>query len=154
MRLALITAACAVLAGCAFQVTMMPRDSGKVYLGQMSGSGGVGTMTMNIEAKTCTGPVVRVGANETFGFANTFGTNSRGVTTTGFTTISTFGDVYLKALLSCSDGGGLRCDISGRFPSGGGICADDTGRVFDMIAVAGNAPAGAAPVTPVFTGNR
>lgn len=125
----------ALLAGCAaFNVTLMPRDSGKTYSGEMEGRGGRGTMTMAMDGVSCTGPVAKVGSNETFGLINSFGTNSRGGFSSGLSTITTTGDVHLKAILSCSDGSGLRCDLTGR-GSGGGVCVDDKGRVFDALAV-------------------
>lgn len=124
-----------LLAGCAYNVTLMPRDSGKTYTGTLQAGNGHGTMTMAMEGVSCTGPVARVGSNETFGFANSFGTNSRGGFSSGFSTIAAAGDVHAKAMLSCSDGSGLRCDITGRPGSAGGVCQDDKGRLFDAIAV-------------------
>jgi hypothetical protein len=123
------------LSGCAYNMTLMPRDSGKIYTGTMNGDGtGNGTMTMAMDGVTCTGPVARVASNQTFGFSNAFGSTNRGATASSFGTTVTSGDAFVKAIMSCSDGRGLRCDMSGRGASGGGICVDDSGRVFDAIA--------------------
>lgn len=128
--------ATAALCGCAFSVTLMPRDSGKTYTGEMVGNGtGSGTMTVKLDGdETCTGPVARVASNETFGFANTYAT-VRGKPVNAFTTMATTGDVSLKAIMSCTSGKGLRCDLTGR-GGGGGICVDDTGKIYDALAIA------------------
>ncbi|MBK6006840.1 hypothetical protein JJB11_12135 [Ramlibacter ginsenosidimutans] len=123
------------LAGCAYHVTMMPRDSGQVLAGELRGAGGQGTMTMNMAGGiTCTGPVARVGSTDTFGLVTTYGANTRGGVGTGLGTVHSIGTQYLKAMLTCTDGTGLRCDMSGQGASGGGVCADDRGRVYDFIA--------------------
>ena len=128
--------ACLACAGCAFNVTLMPRDSGKVYTGEMSGPGnGTGTMTVKMDGEdVCTGPFAKVASNESVGFANTFLANSRGKTANAFTTSSMSGDITIKAIMSCTSGKGLRCEMTGRV-GGGGICTDDAGRVFDALAV-------------------
>lgn len=133
---ATIAASVLLLSGCAFNVTLMPRDSGKTYTGEMIGNGtGSGTMTVKLDGdEICTGPVARVASNETFGFANTYATNSRGKQANAFTTVATSGDVTLKAILSCTSGKGLRCDLTGR-GGGGGICADDSGKIYDALAI-------------------
>lgn len=125
----------ALLSGCAYNVTLMPRDSGKTYAGTLQASGGGnGTMSMAMGDVTCTGPVARVGSNETFGLVNSFGTNNRGGFSSGLSTIAMAGDVHAKAILSCSNGSGLRCDLTGRGASAGGVCVDDKGSVYDAIA--------------------
>ena len=49
------------------------------------------------------------------------------------TTVTT-GDNLVKAILSCSDGRGLRCELTGRDSNVGSICVDDSGKVYDVIA--------------------
>lgn len=133
MRIAPL-AACLLLAGCAYNVTLMPRDSGKTYTGTLDAGAGRGTMTLAMDGATCTGPIVRVASNETFGIASGFGATNRGTTASGFSVAATSGDVFAKALLTCSDGSGLRCDMTGRPGTAGGVCQDDKGRIFDAIA--------------------
>lgn len=134
--LSTIAASIFFLSGCAFNVTLMPRDSGKVYTGEMAGSGnGTGTMTIKMDGDdTCTGPVARVATKESFGFANTYMTNSKGKVTNALTTVATSGDVTIKAILSCTSGKGLRCEMTGQ-GGGGGVCVDDAGRIFDALAI-------------------
>ena len=125
-----------LLSGCAWNLTLMPRDSGTTYTGQLQGNGmGSGTMTVNLDGVTCTGPAVRVASNQTFGFANTYGRNSNGTTGNAFSTFTVAGDNQVKAILSCSNGKGLRCDMTGRNSTAGGICVDDAGRLFDVLAI-------------------
>ncbi|SDH82207.1 hypothetical protein SAMN05216466_113210 [Paraburkholderia phenazinium] len=124
-----------LLSSCAYQATLMPRDSGKVYTGILEGNGmGSGTMTVMIDSRKYQGPVARVSSNETFGFASAYGTGPHG-TSTGFGTAYTEGDATAKALMSSEDGHGLRCDLVGRGGTGGGICVDDGGRVYDVVLI-------------------
>lgn len=92
-------------------------------------------MSLAMDGKTCTGPVARVASNQTFGFANSYGYNNRGGSANSFSTMATSGDVALKGILSCSDGTGVRCDLTGQGATGGGICVDDKGKVYDAIAI-------------------
>lgn len=124
-----------VLAGCSYDATLMSRDSGRTYSGVMKGKMGTGTMTVNIDDVVYTGPAVRVGSNDTFGFASAYGSNSRGVSTTAFANSYSVGDRFVKALLSSPDGHGLRCDLRGSGRSGGGICVDDGGKIYDVLLV-------------------
>lgn len=124
------------LTGCAYNITLMPRDSGKTYQGELLGDGGgSGTMTLKLDDVTCTGPAAKVASNQSFGFVNTYGSNSKGQTANAFTTVSKSGDSTVKAILTCSNGSGIRCDITGRGASAGGICLDDKGKVYDALAI-------------------
>ena len=112
---------------------MMPRDSGKIYLGTGKGDGfGGESLTIVVDGRTYTGPVMRTGSNESFGFFQAYG--SRG--SSAFGLAQTFGGtVYVKALLSSSDNSGMRCDLTGDGAGHlGGICVDDRGRVYDVLA--------------------
>lgn len=124
-----------VLPGCAhtWHVQMMSRDSGKVYTGVGQGNGlGGGTVTITINGRTYTGPVVRTAANESFGFFQEYGSN--GANSLGFSQLVD-GTVYVKAILSSPDNKGLRCDLTGDGRGHlGGICLDDRGRVYDVVA--------------------
>lgn len=128
-----------ILAGCSStkSLTLMPRDSGKTYAGSMVTTGnGVGTVSIVIDQVTYSGPIVKVGSNETFGFATAYGYNNRRATANSFGTSFSDGDQFGKAILSSTNGKGLRCDLSGRYSSGGGICVDDEKHVYDVIFVA------------------
>jgi hypothetical protein len=121
------------LAGCAWQVQMMPRDSGKVYVGEGRGDGlGGGQMSIMVEGRRYSGPVMRTASTDSFGFSELYG--SKGQAAYG-TTTSFGGTVYVKALLSTPDNYGLRCDLTGDGMGHlGGICVDDDKRVYDVLA--------------------
>jgi hypothetical protein len=110
---------------------MMPRDSGKVYSGTVQGSAtGAGAMTIDIDGQTYTGPVIRTGSSDSFGFIQQYG--KRGMVSTG-TMASVGGTATVKAILSSPAGRGLRCELTSDGSGGGGICVDDLGRVLDAI---------------------
>lgn len=121
------------LGGCAFQTQLMARDNGKIYAGKLQGNGmGQGTLTVQIDNKTCSGTAVRTSSNDTFGIAQTYGSRP------GIASFQSFGGTKtVKALLACSDGTGLRCDMEGSSSGAGGICADSNNRVYDLIATPG-----------------
>jgi hypothetical protein len=119
------------LVGCSGMIQLMPRDSGKVYSGTVQGSvTGAGTITIDIDGQTYTGPVVRTGSNDSFGFIQQYG--KRGIMSTG--TMANFGGTAtIKAILSSPAGRGLRCEFTSDGSGGGGVCVDDLGRVLDAI---------------------
>lgn len=126
-----ILAAVLALSGCAGYVQMMPRDSGKVYSGAVQGSAtGAGSMTIDIDGQTYTGPVVRTSSGDSFGFIQQYGTKT-GVSTGSM--VSVGGTATVKAILSSPAGRGLRCEFTSDGSGGGGICVDDQGRVLDAI---------------------
>jgi hypothetical protein len=120
-----------LLAGCSGFVQMMPRDSGKVYSGTVQGSAtGAGTMTISIDGEQFTGPVVRTGSNDSFGFIQQYGGKA------GFSSgsvVSIGGTATVKAILSSQNGRGLRCEFTSDGSGGGGVCVDDSGRVLDAV---------------------
>jgi hypothetical protein len=119
-----------LLSGCAYQMQMMPRDSGTVYKGSVASNGmGTGNVTVALDGRICEGKFTQTASGDSFGFYQSYG--SRGATSSGIVQ-STSGAGKYKALLSCSDGTGLRCDVEGG-QSGGGICVDSKNRVYDMI---------------------
>lgn len=122
-----------LVTGCTWQVRMMPRNSGLVYAGTGKGDGmGGGTITIAIDGRTYSGPVMRVAADQTFGLFQAFG--SDGTSTFG-TSMGIGGTIKVKALLSSPDGHGLRCDLSGDGMGHlGGICLDDKQTVYDVLA--------------------
>lgn len=121
-----VLAAVLALSGCAGYVKMMPRDSGKVYSGTVQG----GTMSIDLDGQTYTGPVVRTGSSDSFGFIQQYG--KRGMMSTG-TMASVGGTATVKAILSSPAGRGLRCEFTSDGSGGGGVCVDDQGRVLDAL---------------------
>ncbi len=119
------------LAGCSGFIQMMPRDSGKVYSGTVQGSAtGAGTMSILIDGEQFTGPVVRTGSSDSFGFIQQYGGKA------GFSSssvVSIGGTATVKAILSSQNGRGLRCEFTSDGSGGGGVCVDDTGRVLDAV---------------------
>lgn len=123
------------LSGCAYQITAMPRDSGKIYTGQATETGfGGGDIEITIEATIYKGKWTTTSSNDSYTVLTTFGTNSRGARTTSTGIGQSYGSGGTgKAMLSSADGRGLRCEFAGGGSgSGGGICVDDAGRVFDI----------------------
>ena len=123
------------LTGCAYQITAMPRDSGKIYSGEATNNQmGGGDITITIEGTQYKGKWTRTGSNDSYTVLTTYGTTSRGArtSTTGFG--QTYGSGGTgKAMLSSVDGKGLRCEFAGGGSgSGGGVCVDDGGRVYDI----------------------
>ena len=131
MRRLLISVAIVSLAGCAGQVQMMPRDSGKIYSGTVQGNGmGSGTMSITIDGETYTGPVVRTTSSDSFGLVQQYGRNGK---SSFSTVVSSGGTANVKGMLASANGRGLRCEFTSTGDSGGGICVDDKGRVYDAI---------------------
>lgn len=136
MRRYLIALSAAVLAGCAYQLTLMPRDSGQVYRGEATEDQmGGGTLRVTIDGRLYAGHWVSTSSNDSFTILNTYGRGARGGSFTG----TGFGQSYGaggtgKAMLSSQDGKGLRCEFtSSGYGSGGGVCVDDGGRVYDLM---------------------
>lgn len=120
-----------LLAGCSGFVQMMPRDSGKVYSGTVQGSAtGAGTMSISIDGEQFTGPVVRTGSSDSFGFIQQYGGKA---SFSSGSVVSIGGTATVKAILSSQNGRGLRCEFTSDGSGGGGICVDDSGRVLDAV---------------------
>jgi len=138
--LALATAL--VLSGCAstYSLTLMPRNSGKLYYGEAVGQSGSGQadVSVTIEQKTYTGVWVASTPSQTSGYVTGgFGWwGRRGGIGIGSGPVivdnPTGGEA--KALLQSTDGAGLRCDFKGLSSgkSGGGTCQDDSGLIYDV----------------------
>lgn len=129
MRLSMLVCTAALtLAGCSGFVQMMPRDSGKVYSGTVQG-GSPGSMTIQIDDETFTGPIVRTSSGDSFGLVQQYG--RRGSSVGSVAMVS--GNATVKAMLSSPSGRGLRCDFTSDGSGGAGVCVDDRGRVLDAI---------------------
>ena len=138
MRIFLVLFAAGVLGGCAtsYQLSLMPRDSGKIYSGVAEDAGsGEGKITITIESKTYNGTWVQSGPDRSSGYVSGglgFGRWGRGG---GLGTVIVLDNPQTgeaKALLTAADGSGLRCDLRSGQGHGGGVCRDDKGREYDV----------------------
>jgi hypothetical protein len=126
-----------VAAGCAttYQLTLMPRDSGKLYHGTAEdGSGTEGAIAITIEDRTYTGTWVEVVSDRTTGYVSgAYGSRRYGWGLGGTISMDNPGGGEAKALLRSPDGAGLRCDLrGGGGRAGGGVCRDDKGLEYDV----------------------
>jgi hypothetical protein len=133
-----ILAAALILGGCAstYQLTLMPRTSGKLHQGTLQDSGsGEGAITITIEERTYTGTWVEVVADRSYGYVSGgYGHGHRGWAMGGsFFSVDNPAGGEAKALLRSPDGAGLRCDLRGGYGRpGGGVCFDDRGLAYDV----------------------
>jgi hypothetical protein len=132
----LLSIALLALAGCAstYDLTVMPRDSGRMYAGVAEDAGtGEGKISITIDERTYNGTWVETQPAQARGYVSG-GIGFRGhLGMGGFITIDNPDGGAAKALLTAADGSGLRCDcLGGQGRSGGGTCSDDKGRIFDV----------------------
>jgi hypothetical protein len=141
MRKSILIAVALALGGCAtgYQVAVMPRDTGKVYMGMAEDPGtGEGRMSITIENKTYSGTWVHTTPERTTGWISGgfgFGVGRwgrHGWGTGGLVTMDNPQGAEAKALLTASDGTGMRCDLRTGQGFGGGTCRDDRGREYDV----------------------
>jgi hypothetical protein len=134
----LAAGALVVLAGgCAssYQLTLMPRDSGKLYQGAIEDFGGSdGPMSVTIDGRTYTGTWVEVVADRSTGYVTGgYGYHHGGYGLGGVISMDNPQGGEAKALLRSADGAGLRCDLRGGYGrAGGGVCRDDRGLEYDV----------------------
>jgi hypothetical protein len=134
----LVLLAALALSGCAstYQLTVMPRDSGKLYSGVAEGSGGgEGRISITIEDKTYNGTWVETTPAYTTGYVSGGVGYGRGWGWrggAGFVSAENPNGAESKALLNATDGSGLRCDFRSGYGFGGGMCFDDKGRAYDV----------------------
>lgn len=138
MRYLILVAALA-LSGCAstYHLTVMPRDSGKLYSGFAEDTGrNEGIISIAIDGKTYAGTWVETQAAHATAYVSGglgWGWGWRGRGGLGsFVTIENPHGSESKALLTASDGSGLRCDFKSGQGRGGGVCRDDKGREYDV----------------------
>jgi hypothetical protein len=130
-------AAALILGGCAstLQMTLMPRDSGKLYYGTLEGTGGTeGPIAITIEGRTYSGTWVEVVPDRSTGYVTGgWGGRGHGWGLGGSISMDNPGGGEAKALLRSPDGAGLRCDLrGGAGRAGGGVCRDDKGLEYDV----------------------
>ena len=133
----LVIALALALGGCAatYQLTLMPRDSGKTYTGYLEqGTAAEGRISIDIEGKAYKGTWVESTPHYSQGWVTGgFGFGRRGWGGLGTSiAIDNPAGGEAKALLTAADGSGLRCDIRSSRGSGGGICRDDRGKEYDV----------------------
>lgn len=137
MRIALTLIAGLALSGCAttYQLALMPRDSGKMYQGvAYDGGSGEGAISVTIEGKAYNGTWVQSTPERTTAYmTGGFYGGRRGWGGLGsFVTMDNPNGAEAKALLTASDGTGLRCDLRSDGYRGAGLCRDDRGREYDV----------------------
>lgn len=125
----------ALLAGCAttYELTLMPRTSGKLYYGEAVESGSQAEVRVTIDQKTYVGTWVAAAPDRTTAYVS----GGWGWRHSGFGTMVTLDNpaaTEAKALLRSADGAGLRCDFRGMSygTTGAGTCRDDQGLVYDV----------------------
>jgi hypothetical protein len=124
--------ACAV----SYDLTLMPRDSGRILHGSAHSIGnGEASVVITIDERTYTGNWVQVTpeASTSYVGASAWGWGGWGGWGPYGQVDRTVGNSTAKALLQAPDGAGLRCDFYGL--SGGhgtGKCTDDKGMVYDV----------------------
>ncbi|WKJ88780.1 hypothetical protein QZJ86_12180 [Methylomonas montana] len=113
-----------ILTGCTGVIQAMPRDSGKVYSGEVFGNGfSSGSITLPINGETYSGPIVSTDAG--FGLIQRHGNSA---------SASEFGGTRtVKGILSSPSGKGLRCEFTSNGLGGSGICIDDKQQIYDAI---------------------
>jgi hypothetical protein len=135
MRCLIMTCTLA-LAGCAstYQLTLMPRDSGKLYSGVLEDvARGEGRISVTIEGKAYNGTWVESAPAYAQGWVTGGLGFRRGWSGLGGSiTLDNPQGGEAKALLTASDGSGLRCDFRNSHTRGGGLCRDDKGREYDV----------------------
>ena len=139
MRRLFLAAAAAALAGCAtsYNLTVMPRDSGKLYSGFADGvQGNEGRISITIEDKTYSGTWVATVPERSTGWVwgggYAWGGRGHYGGLGGTVSMDNPQGGESKALLTAADGSGLRCDFRGSWGQGGGVCRDDRGREYDV----------------------
>lgn len=136
MRRPLFAVLAAALAGCttSYSLTLMPRDSGRLYYGEAVARPGADTqVTISIGERTYRGDWVVAQPSPTAGvvIGGMIGSRRSGIGTS--VVIDQSAGTEAKALLRSADGSGLRCDFRGvHSNSGGGSCQDDQGLVYDV----------------------
>ncbi len=128
-----------LLGGCAttYNLSVMPRDSGKLYSGTAEDNGsGEGRIAIEIESKKYEGTWVQDSPDQARGYVSGgigFGRGRFGWGGFGTTiTVDNPRGAHAKALLTASDGSGLRCDFRSSQSRGAGVCRDDKGREYDV----------------------
>jgi len=138
MKIMSMAAAALALSGCAttYHLSVMPRDSGKIYEGVATDNGyGEGPISITLEGTTYAGTWVQSVPDRSYGYVSGgWGWGGRGGWGGGggFISMDNPNGGLAKALLSAPNGGGLRCDLQSGSGRGGGVCTDDRGKMYDV----------------------
>jgi hypothetical protein len=136
------SAAALALSSCAstYQLTLMPRNSGKLFYGEAveQSPGGAANLSVTIDEKTYSGDWVVTTESRSTGYISGgigWGWRRGGIGVgSAPVVIDNPGGAESKALLQAPDGSGLRCDFRGPGPgrTGTGSCQDDKGLLYDV----------------------
>lgn len=125
----------ALLGGCAttYDLTLMPRDSGKVTYGTARDIGnGQANVSLAVGDKIYSGTWVQIKPEGTTDYVGASAWGWGGWAPFGGVD-RTNGNANAKALLQAQDGSGMRCDLYGLTGGkGSGQCTDDKGTVYDV----------------------
>ncbi len=135
--------AAALLGGCSttYELTLMPRDSGKMTYGTAHELGnGQASISIVVGDKTYEGTWVQVTPEGSVSYVGGSAWGWRGWGPYGGVE-RTYDNATAKALLQAPDGSGMRCDLYGLTGGHGtGKCTDDKGLVYDVQLRARNSP--------------
>ncbi len=141
-RIAVLLGA-AVLGACStnYELTLMPRDSGKMTYGTAHELGnGQASISIVVGDKTYEGTWVQVTPEASVSYVGGSAWGWRGWGPYGGVERS-YDNATAKALLQAPDGSGMRCDLYGLTGGHGtGKCTDDKGLVYDVQLRARNSP--------------
>jgi len=133
----------ALLGGCAttYEMTLMPRDSGKMTYGTAHDLGnGQASVSIVVGDKTYEGSWVQVTPEVSASYVGGSAWGWHGWGPYGGVERS-YDNATAKALLQAPDGSGMRCDLFGLTGGHGtGKCTDDKGLVYDVQLRARNSP--------------
>ncbi|HEX5092892.1 MAG TPA: hypothetical protein VFV84_09425 [Burkholderiales bacterium] len=136
MRRLAPAALAALLTGCTttYGLTLMPRNSGKLYQGEATGqTGGDMKVSVTIDDRVYHGNWVVADPPPSTGFVIGGAFGGRGPAIGTSVVIDDRAGTEAKALLRAEDGSGLRCDFHGvQGVSGTGNCYDDSGLTYDV----------------------
>ena len=134
MKKLLVVCAAALLAGCAHQITLTPRNGGPQGYGTASAPGSAGTMEITLGDRVFHGNWA-VSAGGFVGMSHGTSYGSGGAQSYNSTTYGVSSAGNGRAALSAGDGTSLSCSFSANMMTGAGYgeCQDSTGAVYDMM---------------------
>jgi hypothetical protein len=127
IAIAALAAACCVLCGCSYNLTLMARGSSEVGSGTATRPGN--DVTIEANGITYKGKFTYLEG----GFVG-FGSSFSGARTATSTMVGSSGQGNGNIIARSADGKGMRCEFafSGWSQSGMGVCEDDAHTVYDL----------------------